>query len=463
MAPAADLGLELDGLEMRAKRLECRRRRQLDPAVVAVLAVLDSSTLFRPRPLHVDPAECPIDVRPIEGHRLAPAGASREGDEEKRIPSWIARQAGLEQRRHLLTAEPLIVALFLLRSLSDEEFEVRRRAHAVPVLDTDLPVVEPRQWAPGLLDRRKGLLCLPDLEENGTDLFARDDIPGNVAETRALARRLRAQPHPAREATLVGGRRRGADVTKGHLVVEERAQDLPERRVLALAGGARRRKCGAEIHARHPEAVEVMDEVLGVLLGLDHACESASVLRADEDLEPTTLAPIRRRDSCGALHFIALSCCRSPCSTSAWRVVSRVTAASFARLTSAGSRRTVTLTFPSVYSPIAIGPTSPAERIRHASVPHSFFVGHHHTQLLSIKLRRVAERTSDARGGRVTASQVRSVGVDSEPKPAVTTWRIAFESTNQLGRAGVKEGELLKRGPTDRGLARRHCGWSHFL
>ena len=214
MAPAADLGLELGGLEMRAKRLECRRRRQLDPAVVAVLAVLDSSTLFRPCPLHVDPAECPIDVRPIEGHRLAPAGAGREGDEEKRIPSWIARQAGREQRRHLLTAEPLIVPLFLLRSLSDEELEVRRRAHAVPVLDTDLPVVEPRQRAPSLLDRREGLLCLSDLEENGADLFACDEIPGSVAETRALARRLRAQPHPAREATLVGGRRRGTDVTE---------------------------------------------------------------------------------------------------------------------------------------------------------------------------------------------------------------------------------------------------------
>src|SRR5207247_3236455 len=132
MVPAADLGLELDGLEMRAKRLECRRRRQLDPAVVAALAVLDSPPLFRPRPLHVDPAECPVDVRPIGGHRLAPTGAGREGDEEKRMPSWIARQAGLEQRRHLLTAEPLIVPLFLLRSLSVGELKVTASATAQP-------------------------------------------------------------------------------------------------------------------------------------------------------------------------------------------------------------------------------------------------------------------------------------------------------------------------------------------
>ncbi len=72
MTPAANLGLEVHGLEMRPKRFQRRRRRQRNPAVVAVLAVLDAPTLFRPRPLHVNPAVGPIDVRAIEGHRLAP-------------------------------------------------------------------------------------------------------------------------------------------------------------------------------------------------------------------------------------------------------------------------------------------------------------------------------------------------------------------------------------------------------
>ena len=56
------------------------------------------------------------------------------------------------------------------------------------------------------------------------------------------------------------------------------------------------------------------------------------------------------------------------------------------------------------------------------------------------------------------ASQARSVGVDSGPKPGVTTWRIAFESTNQLDRAGVKEGELLRQGPINRSRSCRHRG-----
>ena len=106
MIPALDARFKLHRLAVRPEGRH-RRRRQLDPPVMAVLAVPESAAVFRPRALHMHPATWPVEVGAVERRRLAPPEPAPEAHHQERVPARLQLPAGREQRRGLLRREPL--------------------------------------------------------------------------------------------------------------------------------------------------------------------------------------------------------------------------------------------------------------------------------------------------------------------------------------------------------------------
>src|SRR5438132_1284774 len=408
------------------------RALHLDPAPLAVLAGLDPVAGLGPGAPDVEAAARPVDVLLLERRRLPPARAARERDGEEGDPAGVVRPADLEESLRLLAAKPLEVLLARgLRDLADEEGELGGRVRPGPAMRVHLPLLELRERPADPLDHRARLPRASGGQDRGRHVFGCNPVPGDRAELGV---------GPPLEPAPVDAGARGAEVAERHLLGEERGERLAERRVGLGALGTGLGGGRAQVHAGEARAVEVAHEVDRVLLGVDDAREPLGVGGADQDPELRAVGDVGGGDRRGALHFAALSCCRSPRSTNAWTVVSRVTAASFTRFNSLGSRRTVTFTFPSVYSPNAMRRTSQAERIRHASVPPRFFVGDHHTALQS----------GCSRPAGAKAVWARRVSVVVESEAGGHEVADCLQEDQPADRAGVRESDLLRHGLTHR-------------